>query len=95
MAYILMQPDNSQESLKGLRYLAATGECIFELSIDGPCPDAFGSRSNLPYEVYYYSFVGDITCGRWSVDHNRRYLWGKILLDLRLQHNQINIGIHW
>ena len=25
----------------------------------------------------YHSFVGEITCGRWSIAYNRRYLWGK------------------
>ena len=80
MNYILMQPDNSQESLKVLGHLTATGKCIFELSLASPrlCPIAFSSRSNLPYEVHYHFFVGDIACGHWGIARNCRYLWRKI-----------------
>ena len=79
MGYILMQLDNSRESIKALRHLATTGECLFELSLDGPisCHVAFGSRFNLPYEVYYHPFLGEIACDHWSIAYNRRYLWGR------------------
>ena len=79
MRYILMQPDNCSESIQALAILEESGDCTFELSLKGPRlhPVLFGSRSNLPYEMNYHSFVGEIACGRWSIAHNRRYLWGK------------------
>ena len=36
----------------------------------------FESRSNLPYESDYHSFVGEIACGRCSIAAYRKYLWG-------------------
>ena len=36
MGYIIMQSDNSQEFVKALRHLVSKGECLFELSLDGP-----------------------------------------------------------
>ena len=80
MGYILMQPDDSPESLKAIKHLAATGECLFDLSLDGPRlrPVRFGSRANMPYERNYHSFVGEVACGRWSIAANRKYLWGKL-----------------
>ena len=36
----------------------------------------FGSRSNLPYESDYHSFVGEIECGRWSIAACRKDIWG-------------------
>jgi len=55
-------------------------ECHFELSFDEPklYRVAFGSQSNLPYEVNYHSFIGEFFYGHWSIAHNRRYLWGNI-----------------
>ena len=40
-------------------------------------PVLLGLRSNLPYEIDYHSFVGEIACGLWIIPHNRRYLWGR------------------
>ena len=79
IGHILMQPDNCSESLLSLKFLEDSGDCSFELSLEEPHlhPVLFGSRSNLPYETSYHSFVGDITCDRWSIAHNRRYLWSK------------------
>ena len=76
-----MQPDNCSESIRALAILEESGDCTFELSLEGPRshPVLFGSRSNLPYEMYYHSFVGEIACGRLSIAHNRRYLLGKKL----------------
>ena len=44
-----------------MKHLTATGEFQFDLSLDGPRlrPVLFGSRSNLPYESNYHSFVGE------------------------------------
>ena len=81
MGYILMQPDDSSDSIAAVKNLVDTGECLFDLSLDGPRlrPVLFGSRSNLPYESDYHSFVGEITCGRWSITTCRKYLWGNQL----------------
>ena len=66
MGYILMQPDDSSDSIAAIHHLADTGKCLFDLSLDGPRlrPVLFESRSNLPYESDYHSFVGEIACGR-------------------------------
>ena len=76
MGYILIQTDIIKESLKALRHLATTGLCLFVVSLYGPIlhPVILGSRYNLPYEVHYPSFVGEIACSRWSIAHNCRYL---------------------
>ena len=63
MGCILVQPDNSSELLTSFIHLAEIGDCW--------------SRSKLSYGEEYHSFVGDIACGRWSITHSRRYLWGK------------------
>ena len=76
MNYILMQPDNNSDSLPKIRVLKDSGNCPFELTLDGLRLRLvlFESRSNLPYEMDYHSFVGEISYGRWSIAHNRRYL---------------------
>ena len=78
IGYILMQPNDSSYSIAAMKYLVDTGECLFDLSLDGPRlrPVLFGSRSNLPYESDYHSFVGEIACRQWSIAACRKYLWG-------------------
>ena len=78
MVYILMQPDNSPESLAAILHLESTGEFLFELKPSGPrlMPIIFNSRANLEHEKHYHSFVGDIACGRWAISRLRKYLWG-------------------
>ena len=48
MRYILMQVDESPQSLAALTLLKDAGEYTFDLSLDGPRlhPLSFGSRSN-------------------------------------------------
>ena len=79
MDYILMQLDNSPESLTALKHLIEIRECRFELSLDRPWirPILFGSRSNLSFEEYYYFVVSKITSDRRSIIHNHCYLWRK------------------
>ena len=74
-----MKADESPQSLAALTLLEATGECTFDLSLDGPRlrPVFFGSRSNRNFEVQYHSFVGEVACGRWAISCCRKYLWGK------------------
>ena len=79
MSYILIQTDESPQSLAALTLLEDTDECTFDLSLDGPRlrPVFFGSRSNQNFEVQYHSFVGEVACGRWAISCCRKYLWGK------------------
>ena len=78
MGYILMQADDSPQCLKAIQILENTGYCLFDLSLDGPrLRPVFLSRSNHPYEKYYHSFVGEVTCVRWAISCCRKYLWGK------------------
>ena len=52
MCYILVQPDNSPESLMLLKYLVETGYYGFELSLDRPWlyPVLFRSHSKVSFE---------------------------------------------
>ena len=77
-----MQPDDSPDSLAAITHLAATGECLFDIPLDGSrlIPVLFGSRANLSHEHDYHSFVGDVACGRWSIATCRKYLWGAIFI---------------
>ncbi len=78
MAYILMQPDDSEESKQALKKLQDTGVCDFDLTLEGARlrPVAFGSRACTQAESHYHSFVGEVSSGRWSIAQNKRYLWG-------------------
>ena len=64
-----MQPDDSPDSLAAIAHMAVTGECLFDISLDGPRHRTvlFGSRASLSYERNYHSFVGDVACGRWII----------------------------
>ena len=66
MNYILTQPDDSQDSLDVIKYLAVTGEFLFGVSLDGLRLRfvLFGSRANMFYDRNYHSFVGKVSCGR-------------------------------
>ena len=77
-----MQPDDSSDSLATIKYLAATGECLFDVSLNNPRlrPVLFGSHANIPYECDHHFFVGEVACGRWSIAACRRYLWGVIFI---------------
>ena len=50
MGYILMQADDSPQSIEAVQKLENTEDCDFVLSLDGPRlrPVFFGSRSNQP-----------------------------------------------
>ena len=78
MGYILIQAGNTSQSVDAVQLLEETGECTFDLSLDGPRlrPVSFGSRSNQPFEIHYHSFVGEVACGRLAISCCRRYLWG-------------------
>ena len=78
MGWILMQPADDEESLKATKLLKETGECKFDLSMNGARlkPIFFGSRSCNEMERKYHSFTGEGACGRWAIGQNRKYLWG-------------------
>ena len=86
MGYILMQPDDSDNSKATTINFLETGVCDFDLTLKSPRlrPICFNFRSNKDYEVHYHSFVGKIACERWVIAHLKRYLgWGGgILLDM-------------
>ena len=77
IGYIVMQPDDSLDSLAFIKHLAATGDCLFDVSLDSSRlrPVLFLSRSNMSHERDYHSFVGEVACGRWSIASYRKYLW--------------------
>ena len=80
MGYIIMQSDHSPKYLVAITHLESTSEFIFDFTPSGPrlIPDLFNSRINLNHETHYYSFVGKIACGRWSISQLRKYLWGTL-----------------
>ena len=78
MAWILMQPDDSPQSLAATKLLADEGINKFDTKLDGPrlIPVRFGSRACLDKEKWFHSFVGEGACGRWGISQNRKFLWG-------------------
>ena len=78
MGWILMQPADDEESIKATKLLKETGECKFDLTMNGARlkPIFFGSRSCNDMERKYHSFTGEGACGRWAIGQNRKYLWG-------------------
>ena len=73
-----MQPSDDADSIAVTALLKKTGNCKFDLSINGAClkPIAFGSRSCNDNEKNFHSFTGEGACGRWAITQNRKYLWG-------------------
>ena len=78
MGWILMQPNDDNESIAATKLLRDTGECKFELTKNGARlkPIAFGSRACRDNEVNFHSFTGEAASGRWAISQNRNYLWG-------------------
>ena len=78
MGWILMQPADDEESIAATKLLKETGECKFDLCMNGARlkPIFFGSRSCNDMERKYHSFTGEGACGRWAIGQNRKYLWG-------------------
>ena len=76
MGYILMQPDNSVEARAATEKLLNTGECDFDLSLNGARlrPVLFNSCSCTATEIHYHGFVREIACGRWAISMEKRYL---------------------
>ena len=78
MGWILMQPSNENETQAASKQLLVSGEYLFDLSKQGARlqPIAFGSRSCTLVERRFHSFTGKAASGRWSIEQNRKYLWG-------------------
>ena len=78
MGWILMQPCDFEESIAAMALLRSTGECRFDLSMQGARlkPIAFGSRACCANEVNFHSFTGEAASGRWAIGQNKKYLWG-------------------
>ena len=74
MGYILIQADDTSQSMAAVQLLEETGECTFDLSLDGPRlkPVFFGSRSNQPFDIHYHSFVGEVAYRRCAISCCRR-----------------------
>ena len=75
--WVLMQPADDAKSIVASKLLLKTGECLFGLTKGGAQlrSTGFGSRSCIPQESKYHSFVGETACGRWAIGQNRKYLW--------------------
>ena len=65
MAYILVRPDNSSESLTAIKYLNFTSEHLlgFNLSDSHLIPVFFNYRLHLDHKKYYHFFVCELVCG--------------------------------
>ena len=66
MGCILIQLDNSPESLAAVKHLHSTSEYIFDRTSSNLrlIPIFIISHSNFDHERYYYSFVSERTRGR-------------------------------
>ena len=65
MDYILMHSDESLYSLAVIKHLAATGDCLFDVSLDSPRLKhvLFWSRASMSYERDHHSVDRHITYG--------------------------------
>ena len=79
MGYILIQADESTQSLAALTLLGDNNEYAFNLFLDGPrsCPMFFGFRFNQTFEVHCQSFVDEVACVRREISCCQKYLWEK------------------
>ena len=79
MGCILMQSDNSPESLAAIKHSIFTGKYPFDYIPSSPrlIHVLFNYRSNLEHKIYYHFFVGKITCDRWDISRLHKYLAGK------------------
>ena len=78
MAWSLMQSAKDGESMKAAAHLDRTGECLFNMDLNGTRlrPVSYGSRASTNMERKFHSFVGETASGQWTIGRNRKYLWG-------------------
>ena len=78
MAWILIQPDDDEESNKSAKKLVATGECDFDVekNVSRLWPVSYVLSSCTNMEKKFHSFVGESAAGRWGISQNRHYLLG-------------------
>jgi len=79
MSFILMQPENKNESRAATRKLLEEGICNFDLVMQSPRLQtfAYGYRACTETEKHYHSFVGESAALRWAIAKNKDYLWGQ------------------
>ena len=82
MGWILMEPADDVDSIAAAVHLKKTGNCLFDISLDGARPKtiAFGSRSCNGNEQNVYSFIGEGACGCWDIAQNKKIIVGLSLL---------------
>ena len=73
MSFILMQPDDSENSATALEILKSTGENNFDLSLEGPRlqPIDSGCRLYKEGESHHHSCIGEISAGQWGISKNK------------------------
>ena len=78
MAYIIMQPEDSDEARLATKKPENEGICDFDVNMKGARlkPITFGSRKCSGTESNYHSYVEEIAIGRWAMAENKVYLWG-------------------
>ena len=78
MAWILMQPDDSEKSKAATELSTTKGVNQFDASMDRPrlIPIRFESRACLDKEKWFHSFVGESACGHWGISQNKKFLLG-------------------
>ena len=66
MAWILMQPAEDDESTKAATHLDSTGECLFNMDLNGAIlkPISYVSGACTDMERKFHSFVGEAASGR-------------------------------
>ena len=78
MAWIFMQPAGYDEYTKASAHLDITGECIFNIYLNGARlkPISYVSQACTNMKRKFHSFVGESASGRWAIRQNQKYLWG-------------------
>ena len=76
MTWILMQPAKDYESTKAAVHHDSTGECLFNMDLNGARlqPISYGSRACTDMERKFHSFVGEAASCQWAIERNRKYL---------------------
>ena len=78
MGYMLMQPDDSNDSKIASSTLIEDTDNAFVQTLSGTRlqPVLFGSRHCTTKESHFHSFIGEAACSRWAIAHLCKYLWG-------------------
>ena len=73
MAFILMQPDNSDESVKVMKTLVPYIDNVFDTNTNETRlqPIESGCRLCTNSESHHHIFIGEIGAGRWGIAQNK------------------------